>query len=95
MGRPHRRFSVFNLSFCSINRGLGRPNLSGRRAELRACCLDSSLGRFDLRPGNNVTLHRVVQILLRDCLLLSERRILVHVELSLDLIRLRLRELRL
>jgi len=94
LGRSHRRSGVFNLSLAVL---IAAFAVQSERSPREVARVRSRLqpGRFDLRLGNNVTLHRVVQILLRYCLLLSKRRILIHVELSLDLIRLRLGELRL
>ena len=55
---------------------------------MRSRRLDSGFGRLDLSLGYNVSLDGIVIVLLRDGFLLRQRRVLVYIELSLDLVSL-------
>ena len=77
----------FDRGLGGLDRGVGCLNLRPRG-------FDSGLCRLHLRLRGQIVLRGVVEILLRDGLLLGERDVAVHIELGSVLIRLGRRELR-
>ena len=65
------------------------------RLDLRLCGFDLRFCSIYLCLGGEIVLHRVVEILLRNGLLLRQWDIAIHIELRTTLVGLRLQELRL
>jgi len=63
-------------------------------ARICSGCLHSSLCRLDLRLRSQIALYGVVEVLIRDGLLLGQRDVTVFIELRFVLIRFRHGELR-
>ena len=77
-----------------FDRGLGGLNCGGRGRDLRLGGFHLRFGRLKLRLGRDVVLRGIVEILLRDRLLLRERRVAIDVKLDSPLVGLRHRNLR-
>jgi hypothetical protein len=85
-GSLDRRLSIRELPGRSRNSGFRSVDLCLRVRDLRARRLNAGSLRIDLRLRSVICLKRVVEILLRDRLLLGKWTILLHVEICFDVI---------
>ncbi len=89
------RLSILELAFGGRDSCFGGADLSFRVGQLRSRCFNACSLRINLCFRSHVCLQSVVEILLRNGFLLSERTVFLHIEICLDLICLCLSELRL
>ena len=92
-GRREPRKSQVDLG--RLGGGLGRLNGGGGSDDLSPRGGHLRLSGLHLRLRGEIVLRRVVQILLRDGLLLGQRSVAIHIQLGAALIRFRHRDLRL
>src|ERR1043165_6994838 len=88
-----RGVGVFDLAVGRLSRSFRSSDLSIGCTKLCTRCFNSGCCSFDLRLRNYVRLHCIVVLLLRHCFFFDQRRVLVDIELGLDLVGLGLRQL--